>query len=137
MAHMTHLKLVTELFNEARHGLTKNDIKRKDRQNFESVQRICFDRVQSCLDAIINGGDACHGRPPDESVKGTKECLLLIATYLDVFFNPFISLYEKVVKASLVISFVGIWRNFVMHANGLTLKANFLTRECYIDCLLS
>ena len=124
MAHMTHLKLVTELFNKARHGPTKNDSERKDRQNFESVQRICFDCVQSYLDAIINGGDACHGRPPDESVKGTKEYLLLIATYLDV-------------KASLAINFTGIWRNFVMRTNGLTLKANFLTKECYIDCLLS
>ena len=43
--HMAHLHLVTELFEIHKHGLTKNDILRKDRQNWASGQKLTFLRV--------------------------------------------------------------------------------------------
>ena len=69
MAHMNHLKRVTELFEVHQHGLTKNDIMRKDRQNWASAQRLTFLRVQNCLEQIVEGIDEI-GRPPDPSHVG-------------------------------------------------------------------
>ena len=62
MTHMNQLQLVTELFEIHQHGLTKNNILRKDRQNWASVQKLTFLRVQNCLQQI---GET--SRPPDAS----------------------------------------------------------------------
>ena len=69
MANMNHLQLVTELFDVSQHGLTKNDILRKDHQNWASAQKLTFLRVQNCLQQIVDGIDEI-GRPPDPSVLG-------------------------------------------------------------------
>lgn len=57
MAHINHLQLVTELFDAHQYGLTKNDILRKDRQNWASAQKLTFLRVQNCLQQIVDGID--------------------------------------------------------------------------------
>ena len=36
-----------------------------------------------------------------------------------------------------VVTFLGIWRNFVLRSAYLTLKENFLTRETFLDVMLS
>ena len=137
MAHMSHLKRVTEVFKESEHSLRKTDIERRDRQNFESVQRICFKKVRDCLDMLIDGKSMAPERPPESCMRGTREYLLLISNYLDFYFNEFTTLKEKVTKASFVINFIELWRKYISQSKNLSLKENFLTRECYIDCLLS
>ena len=39
--------------------------------------------------------------------------------------------------ASCVANFLAIWRSFIMATRGLTLKANFITREGFIDAIIS
>ena len=136
MAHMNHLKLVTELFELHHHGLTKNDILRKDRQNWASAQRLTFLRVQHCLQQIVDGIEEIS-RPPDPSVLGTLTYLRLVWYYVEIFFSPVASLVTRIKYAALVTHFLGIWRNFIVNTQGLNLKSHFITRECYQDLLLS
>lgn len=136
MAHMNHLKLVTEVFEVHHHGLTKNDIMRKDRQNWVSAQRLTFLRVQNCLEQIVEGIDEIS-RPPDPSVLGSLVYLRLVWYYVEIFFSPVANLRTQIKYAALVLHFLGIWRNFIVLTPGLNLKSHFITRECYQNLLLS
>jgi hypothetical protein len=55
MASKNHLLLVLEKFNKDQHGLFKEDIIVKDKQNFPSVQQIVFPKVRKCFEAIDEG----------------------------------------------------------------------------------
>ena len=136
MAPMNDLQLVTELFDFHQHGHTKNNILRKDCQNWASAQKLTFLRVQNCLQQIVDGIDEI-GRPPDPSVLGSLVYLRLVWYYVEIFFSPVANLCTRIKYAALVSYFLGIWRNFTVLIPGLNLKSHLITRECFQDLLLS
>lgn len=74
--HMNHLQLVYDIFSHTEHGLGLDDINRRDRQNWRSVQKLTLLRVQYCLQRLIDGDkDGWH---PDTSLIGTLTFLKVI-----------------------------------------------------------
>lgn len=133
-AHMNHLRLVMQCFLPSVHGLRVDDVNRKDRQKWESVQRLKFLSVQKCLLDISQG---TNGVPKDPSVYGTWAFLNVAWHYTEIYFSLHTSLYGRVKNAAFVALFFSIWRNWILITPGLSLKKNFLTRECFQDVLLS
>lgn len=133
-AHMNHLRLVMALFPPCVHGMHADDVARKDRQKWEVVQRLKFKSVQQCLLDISNGN---NDTPKDATVYGTWAFLYVAWHYTEIFFSLHASLRDRVKYCAFVSVFFGLWRNWVIISDDLTLKANFLTRECFQDVLLS
>ena len=140
MIHSTHLQLVHATFPPALHGLRENDITHRDRQNWESAQRIFSYPVQECLDILITGNDEIR---PNPNVLATRVYLEVTAKYVDIFFSPAISDFDRVRYASCVANFLAIWRSFIMATRGLTLKDNrkndlilIMTPEKHEDLLM-
>ena len=133
-AHMNHLRLVMRVFPQIVHGLRLDDVNQRDRQKWEIVQRLKFKRVLQCLMDIFEGTGEIG---KDVSVLGTWAYLYVAWHYIEIFFSLHASLRERIKYAAFVVLFYCIWRNFIIRTNNLTLKRNFLTRECFQDVLLS
>ena len=73
---MNHLQLVYDTFWHTEHGLGLDDISRRDRQNWRSVQKLTLLRVQNCLQRLIDGDK--DGRRPGTSLIGTLTFLKVI-----------------------------------------------------------
>ena len=56
---------------------------------------------------------------------------------MEIFINLSASLAERVSDGALVVTFLGIWRNYVVLHPQMNLSTNFITRETYQDLLLS
>ncbi|CAG2248063.1 unnamed protein product [Mytilus edulis] len=135
LVHMNQIELVMRSFPVLVHGLTRDHVRRdRDRQNWKVAQSYHFQRVQDCLNDLINGSD---DRAPIPSVKGTKAFLYVVHQYVDIFFSPKASLAERISLAGFVTHFLGIWRNYVYLNQALTLTSNFLSRETYCDIFIS
>ena len=104
MVHMNHLQLVTELFQLHHHGLRKNDILRKDRQNWASAQKLTFLRAQNYLQQIEDGIDEV-GRPPDPFVLGSLVYLRLVWYYVEIFFSSVANLCTPISSLPLFRTF--------------------------------
>ena len=116
MIHSTHLQMVRAIFPPALHGLRENDITHRDRQNWESAQRISSYPVQECLDILITGN---YEIQPNPNVLATRVYLEVTAKYVYIFFSPAISNFDRVRYASCVANFLAIWRSFIMATRGL------------------
>ena len=134
-AHMNHLQLVYDTFSHHDHALGLDDVNRRDRQNWRSVQKLTLLRVQNCLQRLIDGDE--EGRRPDPSLNGTLTYLKVIWYYVEIFCSKVRTLYQRIVSAALVVHFLGIWNNFVLRDPRLTLKKNFISRETYQDTIIS
>ena len=135
LVHMNHLQLVSEVFPFADHGLGRSDIERRDRQNWRSAQKLTFPKVQSCLEALING--TVQGRPPDITLLGTETYLLIIWYYVEIFCSCVASLTTRIKYAAIVTHFLAIWRNWNYRHTNLQVAVNFISRETYTDVILS
>ena len=133
--HSNHLRLVYNSFDVGVHGLIQEDVVRTDRQNFRSAQRVAFTKVQNCLQRMISGD--IEDQAPDPSLAGTFLYLKVLWCYCEIFLSGKATLEERIMYASLVIHFLGIWHNDISRRQGVNLTKNFLSRQCYIDILLS
>ena len=118
MIHMNHMLLV-ERQSVFDHGLSKSHIHRNDCQNWRICQDLSFTRVTDYLEKVINGSDG-HAR--DTSVLGTMVYLRLVHYYVDIFHSPLLTLADRVRNASLVITFLGIWKTFIEKSPQLNMK---------------
>ena len=118
--HMNHLQLVYDTFSHHDHGLGLDDVNRRDRQNWRSVQKLTLLRVQNCLQRLIDGDE--EGRRPDPSLNGTLTYLKVIWYYVEIFCSKVRTLYQRIVSAALVVHLLGIWNNFVLRDPRLTLE---------------
>ena len=134
VVNMNHLLLVVQRFPKLSHGLSLTNIKRPDRHNWKVAQELCFVSVQNCLHKIVEGDEVS---PPDKSVFGTLNYLMIVWCYVEIYFSPKASLNERIRYAGYVVHFLGIWRNFIFLHKNLSLKSHFITRESYQDALIS
>ena len=133
--HGNHLTLVHQLFTFNEHGLLQEDILRTDRQNWRSAQRVCFLKVQHCMQEIIDG--SANGRLPDSSVKGTLVFLKVVWLYVEIFCSKIASLRDRIKNAATVSHFLAVWRGTILQTNGQTIQKNFLSTQTYTDIQLS
>jgi hypothetical protein len=129
LIHINHLEQVRKTFSLYEHGITKDDIMRQDRQNWKCAQKLSCKKILDCLKKLENMGHAC--------VKGTRVYLYLVWNYAEIFFSKDASLARRVQNAAYIVHFLGIWNNFIRQHKNLQLKSNFISRETFLDTLLS
>eukprot|EP00112_Aurelia_sp_Birch-Aquarium-sp1_P001683 Seg1182.1 transcript_id=Seg1182.1/GoldUCD/mRNA.D3Y31 product="hypothetical protein" protein_id=Seg1182.1/GoldUCD/D3Y31 len=138
MVHSSHLQIVRNNFpllrDYEKHRLRENDVTHRDRQNWESAQRISAYCVQDCLSLLVNGS---NDLPPQPNLLGTKIYLEITAKYVDIFFSPALTNENRVRYASCVANFLSLWHNYISGVKDLTLKENFITRESFTDIVIS
>ena len=132
-AHQNYLRAVAQAFARHIHGLQDEDINKRDRQNWASAQSVSFPCVRQCLEDIVHGQNALK----DPTARNTSVYLELVNCYMETFVSLEATIYERIKYAGAFVTFLGIWRSYVVLNPGLTLKDNFLTRETFQDVLLS
>ena len=119
------------------HGLSLEDIHRKDRQNFKSAQCLCSRKVVDCL--LPMQTNAQYGSP--ERTQGTELYLDIVGDYVDIFASSTLNLRERVVFASKVMWFLKLWRLFIAygeHGDDIPkVGVNFISQQCFIDIIMS
>ena len=84
------------------HGLKLEDVKRKDRQNWASAQRVCQRKTQECLATTRNSHEAHR-----ERTLGTEMYLQICGDYINIFASPVLDVRSRIVLASKVHFFLG------------------------------
>lgn len=114
-----HLALIMERFTKEKHGLCPTNIKPKDRQNFDSVLRICDDRVIELLSNI-------------EGSEGTAVYLKMMSNVLQSFLDPRLTPLERIRYIWVSTFFLRIWKKFISESKRKhTVKDNFISQNCY------
>ena len=133
--HMNDLRLVTEIFEYDRHRLSSDDINRTDRQNWLSAQKLCLPRVTQCLQDLQDG--ECHDQRPHVGVAGTLAYMKIVWNYVNIFCSTTYSLESRIISCAMVTHFLAIWHNNIVRTDGLHTATHFISRETYIDVVLS
>ena len=135
MVHMNHIQRVYDVFPPTEHGLGASDINRRDQQNWRSVQKLSFPKVRDCLARLIDG--RAPNQRPNPMLLGTQVYLLVVWYYVEIFCSSMASLHARIKYAATVTHFLAIWHNYVHRHPRLTIRTNYITRETYMDILLS
>lgn len=114
-----HLEVLLKKFTKDKHNLSEYTLNPNDRQNFESVLRICDQRVIDLLRSSVVGSSA--------TIKFLEMIRDIIAAYMNISLSPL----QRVNKLWYSTFLIRYWRNYVHQQKDLKLKENFLTQNCY------
>lgn len=110
-------------FFQKKHGLLKNDINVKNKQNFLVVQCFACTKVRVCLEHLDKGIMYC-GKYLQEHVKGIVLYLEVIWSFLKIFCGMQ-SLVEKVKLTSFVVHILYVGSAYICYNRfGHYLKLN-------------
>lgn len=115
---VNHLNDLINRFSRDKHYLTASVVEPKDRMNFDSVLRICDEKVIELL-KNVPGSD------------GTIIYLKLIDNIIKSYMDPNITPLERVELIWYAVFLLRIWRNFLSTHKKYNLKTNFLSLNCY------
>ena len=133
---MNHVERLIANDNVHNHGLTKEHVRRdRDRQNWKIAQELSFKRVQERMEHLMSGN--IEGCPPDTTMTGTVIFLKVMWFYIEIFGSPILPLKNRITYAGVVVHFLSVWRNYVFWEDGMTLKSNFISNQCYLDIIMS
>lgn len=119
-----HLKSVMQLFTKETHKLCPSILKPKDRQNFDSVLRICDEKVIDLLS------------PVDKS-DGTVLYLRVLSSILQSFLDLRLKPIERIRKIWFATFILRIWKKFILESKNRTesmnqtVEINFMSLNCY------
>ena len=116
---LQHLYDLMESTSKDQHMLTPSILNPMDRQNFESVQRMCSINVTKLLKEKIKDSD------------GTAQFLQIIRDVINAFMDKELPPLQRVRKIWYSLFLIRLWREFIISNSGYTLKNNFLTMNCY------
>lgn len=102
-----------------RHFLTNSTLSPNDRQNFQSVRRMCSQEVIGLLREKVKYSD------------GTIQYLNIIRDVIDAFMDKDLKYLQRVRKMWYSIFLIRIWRQSIIASKEYTLQNNFLTSNCY------
>lgn len=117
-----HLHVLLNDFPKDVHQLTASVLNPIDRQNFQSVERMCDPKVIMLLKAHVKESNA------------TVVYLQIMRDIIDTFLDRKLKPLQRINKMWYSIFLIRIWRHFINSHKKYTLKDNFLTAPCYI-CL--
>ena len=137
---LQHVGIVYNRFNADEHGLQQEDVDYKDRQNWGSTQRLCQEKVRSCLKRLREVDDVHRERTLE-----TEYYLQICAEYIDIFCSPRHSLRARIVLAAKVSFFFRLWKLWLKHGyhgvQGNSMEIiegrHFVSQQCFIDIQLS
>lgn len=114
-----HLELVLKHYSKADHNLCPSTISPKDRQNFDSVLRICDDKVIELLSNI-------------EGSEGTILYLKVLSNVLRAFLDLRLLPSERIRLIYFSVFILRIWKKFIQQSKRAnSLKDNFISQNCY------
>lgn len=117
---MQHLNDLVTHISKDKHNLTPTALNPLDRQNFDSVLRICDPKVTNLLRENVRGSQA------------TIKFLEIVRNIIESYMNHTLSPIERVNKIWYAVFMIRIWRHYVLSQKDLTLGENFLTLNCYV-----
>lgn len=117
---MNHLKTLLDRFSKDHHLLTASVLNPLDRQNFQSVMRICDNRVINLLKKKVPRSEG--------TVKFLEILQNIIQSYMDQSLLPL----QRINKIWYSIFILRIWREYILTNKDLTLKEKVVTSNCYI-----
>lgn len=120
---MAHLQVLVERFNKSEHLLTRSTLNPKDRQNYDSVLKICDKRVTNMLKKHV-----------DDSAATVIFLDSIILNSIESFMSDKISPLERVEKMWKAVFMARIWKYFVLKHPRYTLKNHFMSSNLY-SCL--
>lgn len=132
--------MVYNRFSYDQHGLKQEDVKRSDCQNWGFAQRLCQEKVRTCLQEMWSEGSVHQ-----ERTLGTEKYLETCANYVSVFCSPHLDLRSRLVLASKVSIFFRFWKLWFSHGDhgvmgnsrSLSAKDNFMSQQCFVDIQMS
>lgn len=116
---ISHLQRLIDEVPKDEHGITQSVLDPSDRQNFDSVLRICHPRVFAALKKYVKGSN------------GTVKYLEIVKNFLDAYIDDSLSPLGRISKLWHSIFVVRMWRIYVLNHNSHTLKNNFMTSHTY------
>lgn len=120
--NVAHLHQLAEQFDKDKHRLTATILNAKDRQNYDSVLKICSPDVIEMMKLNVPNSN------------GTAMYLQLLRNFIDSFMDTDLSPIDRVYKLWYSIFVIRIWRLSIVHNESLSLQKNFLTNYTYV-CL--
>ena len=116
-----HLLQVLKSFSKSYHGLTHQVLENKDKQNYESIEKLLGIGVEECLKKIS----------VQTKTKGTVVYLWIMRNIRDAFFNKSISPLERISLVWKTVFFLRFWRLW-LYNNGYSEANHFITQNAYI-----
>lgn len=114
-----HLFALLAKFRKDVHQLTPTILNPKDRQNFESVRKMCDEKVTNLLKTEIENSEA------------TAHFLGIIRDIIASYTDPNLSPLDRIRKIWYPIFVLRIWKDYVSKSKKYNLENNFLTMNCY------
>lgn len=115
-----HLVTLLDNFSKDQHRLTASILDPKDKMNFDSVLRICDERVSNLLEENVPKSDA------------TRKYLEIIRNVIDAYNDVDLSPLDRVDKIWHAVFVLRLWRQYIVSCPETTLKHNFLSQNCYV-----
>lgn len=115
---MAHLYELVDRFPR-QHGLTASSLNPKDRQNFQSVEKMYDPRVITLLKNHVKGSEA------------TVQFLQIIRDVIGAYMEHDLTPLQRIRKLWYSLFFIRIWRGYIISHKSATLKDNFLSVNCY------
>ena len=109
-------------------GLAVKNTQQKDRQNWESCQAIMVRKVRHALwqhQSTVGG------------LQGLIIYLEMAWKYTHIFFSRTLTYRARIEHACYIIHFLRLWRAWIFLQVGYTVSKNFLTRETFVDTVMS
>jgi hypothetical protein len=140
MCCLEHIGLVYNRFTFDEHGLKLEDVKRQDRQNWASAQRICQEKTRECLRKLRLTSDVHQ-----ERTLGTEIYLQICGDYIDMFLSVRLDLQSRVVLAAKVSFFFRLWKLWIKHGDhgvlgnskSVNAQESFVSQQCFVDIQMS
>lgn len=121
----THLIRVENLYellqkcSKDKHLLTPTTLNPTDKQNFNSVKKMCGPLVIRCLREQVAGSDA------------TVLFLQMLRDIIDSYMDQNLTVLQRIRRLWYSVFLLRIWRQYITSHEKHTLKENFLTANCY------
>lgn len=115
-----HLIVLMNKFPKDKHELTHTVLRPVDKQNFQSVLKICSEKVTALLKTQVKGSE------------GTVKFLELLRMIIESHLDPNLTPLERVHKLWYATFFLRIWRQFIKSKRNLSLDENFMTLNSYV-----
>lgn len=118
---LKHLYYLLDNFSKDKHQLTPSILNPVDKQNFESVERMCDEKVTCLLQSSEKKNES----------KATVWFLDTIRDVLDSYMCPNLTPLQRIQKLWYRIFCIRLWRRYVSKHKKYHLEDNFLTSNCY------
>lgn len=118
----SHLKQLIDRFPKDMHNLTNSTLNPMDKQNFDSVKRICNNKVIELLRSKLAGS------------QGTIKFLEIMQYVIDSYMDETLSPLERVYKMWYSVFMLRLWRAFIVSRKKTTLNTFTTTYSTVANC---